>query len=113
MRVALIFLALFMATSARADPIPYNPKITMKVGQTVTLKGVRTECDGTRAPRFDSIKRRFPRVGIGEFRDGGAGTVLSDRCRKEVPARGVLFKATKSGRATFKLYKDSFDITVR
>ncbi len=38
---------------------------------------------------------------------------MSGLCKKEVPARAVLFKATKKGRTKFKLFKDSFDITVR
>jgi len=113
MRAVLIVIAFLFASSANAESIPYNPKITMKVGQTVTLKGVRTKCDGTRAPRYFSIRGKFPKVKIGEFQDGGAGTVLSDSCGKEVPARAVRFKATKAGKAKFKLYKDAFEITVR
>jgi len=113
MRTVLILVAFLFASSASAEQIPYNSKITMKVGQTVTLKGVRTRCNGTRAPRYFAIRGKFPKVNIGEFKDGGAGTVLSKSCGKEVPGRAVLFKATKKGRAEFELYKDTFVITVR
>lgn len=113
MRLVLMFVAILVATAASAEQIPYNPRITMKVGQTVTLKGVRTHCDGRRAPGYFFIKGRFPKVAIGEFKDGGSGTVDSRSCKKEVPARAVLFKATEKGRAKFELYKDRFDITVK
>ena len=113
MQLILAAILFLFASQAHAEKIPYNPKITMKVGQTVTLKGVRTQCDGKRAPSYVSISNRFPKLKIGYYKDGGKGTVMSGFCKKEVPARAVLFKATKKGRTKFKLFKDSFDITVR
>ncbi len=113
MRIVLMLGMMLFASSASADQIPYHPKIVMKVGQTVVLKGVRTRCDGKRAPGFWSIKGKFPKVKIGKFKDGGAGTVQSRSCEKNVPGRAVLFEATKKGRAKFELYEDKFDVTVR
>ena len=43
----------------------------------------------------------------------GKGTVNSKSCNKEVPARAIVFKATKKGKASFQLYGDKFVVTVK
>tara|TARA_R110000751_G_scaffold288076_4_gene393328 strand:+ start:186188 stop:186529 length:342 start_codon:yes stop_codon:yes gene_type:complete len=113
MRFFIFAVACLVATTAWAGQIPYHPKATLKVGQTVILKGVRTKCDGKRAPGFFSLRSKFPKVKIGVFKDGGKGTVNSKSCNKEVPARAIVFKATKKGKASFQLYGDKFVVTVK
>ncbi|MCC0020216.1 MAG: hypothetical protein H6888_03975 [Nitratireductor sp.] len=113
MRILILALSLAIASPALAEMIPYNPRISMKVGQTVVLKGIRSACDGNRAPNFHALSSRFPRIVLGKFKDGGTGTMESRNCGKEVPARKILFTATKKGHAKFNLYQDEFDISIR
>lgn len=95
-----------------AENIPYYPKIDIKVGQTATLKGVRGACDATKAPKFWSLFK-LPKLRTGVLLDGGHGEVNSGKCKKMVPARAILFKATKRGNEKVTIYKDKFSIRVR
>ena len=57
-------------------------------------------------PRRAALRAGFQDPKRESFRNGGGGTVDSGKCGKEVPARGVKFKATKPGSETLTIYKD-------
>ncbi len=112
--VACAFLVLLSIVNIGwAQGFPFNRNVTLSIGDSIILKGVRSACDGTRAPAWAQVKSRLPKSKTGKFSNGGAGTVISDSCGKELPARGVKFKATKSGSESFTIFKDRFRITVQ
>lgn len=107
----------FVATTAIIAASSFSPAIaqnirsnlnpTVKVGQTVTIKGVRgRECGeqpGTVA---------LPRSDLGTFSRGKLGTVNSRSCGGVTPAREVLFTAKKPGTQSLVIYEDPVTITV-
>lgn len=99
------------ATAGYAAEIPFNNKVRLKVGQSIVLKGVRNNCDANVAPSFASL-RNLPKLKTGVLKDGGAGTTESNRCRGSVPARAIIFKATKPGKERARIYGDTIKITV-
>lgn len=106
-----VSILLAIPTGVSAE-IAFNKKVSLKVGQSIVLKGVRGDCDAKRAPAFSNL-RRLPRPKTGVLKDGGAGTVTSDSCKKKVPARAIKFKATKPGKERITIYRDKFSITVK
>lgn len=119
MRFLTIFsLAVVLSFPVAAQDIKYHRSVSLKVGQSIVLKGVRNRNCGTRPPSWSSLKGRLPRTDLGRFSDGGAGTVRSNHCYKtydvrRVAARGVRFTAKKPGRARLKVFGDPVSITVR
>ncbi len=103
---------------ASAQDFRYHRSVTLKVGQSIVLKGVRNSNCGTRAPSWSSLARQLPSTSLGSFSDGGAGTVQSDFCKKRfkiksVAARGVRFTAKQRGKQKLTIFRDPVSITVR
>lgn len=110
---ALAFLLLPVGgAGAYAAEIPYKPHVSLTVGKTAVLKGVRGQC-GKAPPSWAQIKGSLPATTLGTFSDGGVGTVRSSRCGGITPARAVRFTATKAGRQNFTIFDDAFAVTVK
>lgn len=107
-----LIVLLAAAPGALAAEIPYNAKPSIKVGQTIVLKGVRSDC-GAAARSFKQIAGYLPSSKLGTFSDGGVGTVQSRSCGGPTPARAVRFTATAKGRESFTIAGDDFTITVK
>jgi hypothetical protein len=101
-----------VSNNGYAGDIPYNPKVTLKIGQAVILKGVRSRC-GKPADSWSNIARRLPKSKTGEFSNGGTGTVMSDKCGGPTPGRAVKFTATSKGKERLRIYDDNFSVTVQ
>jgi hypothetical protein len=113
----LTLLAAFAATiacttSASAQSIPANLSPTLKVGQTVVLKGVRAPTCGQTPPAFEALPGQ-PSSSLGNFSGGRVGTMNSRSCNGSTPAREVRFTAKKPGSETISVFGDSVTITVR
>ncbi len=109
--VLLSLASVAMCTSAIAQAIPYRNNVTLKVGQTAVLKGVRGEC-GSAPPAWNQLRSGLPPTALGRFSDGGLGTVNSNTCKGTTPARAVRFTATKTGSESLVIYQDAVSITV-
>jgi hypothetical protein len=97
------------ARTASGPLIPSNMSPTLKVGQTVVIKGVRGQtCGAARGP-FQNL----PTSSLGRFSGGSAGTVNSRSCGGPTPARELRFTATKPGTETLNVFDDTVTITVR
>jgi hypothetical protein len=106
------FAAIIACTSpASAQAIPSNLSPTLKVGQTVVLKGVRSKTCGQTPPPFEASE--VPSSSLGRFSAGRVGTMNSRSCNGSTPAREVRFTATKTGSETLSVFGDSVTITVR
>ncbi len=110
--VSLINL-FFISSYAYADNIPYKRSVTLKVGQSIVLKGVRSRDCGDIAEPWTPIKARLPNSILGVFSNGGEGTVKSRSCRKRVAARGIKFTAKKPGKERLLIFNDPVRITVK
>jgi len=97
----------------QAQEIHYKPEVSLKVGQSVIVKGVRGNDCGNKAPSWNHIKSKLPRSKTGKFSNGGTGTVESNKCGKSVGARAVKFKAMSAGGETLKIYGDTVKFTVQ
>lgn len=106
-------ISALLVVQSHAGDIAYKPTVTLKVGQSVILKGVRSADCGDMAPSWGHIKGRLPKSKLGSFSDGGTGTVKSGKCGDRVGARGVKFKAIKSGQEQLTIYQDKVRITVK
>lgn len=107
---ASAFAAGLMSSSAMAQNIPFNANVTLRVGQSVVLKGVRGEC-GQAAPAFKQLNR-LPKSSLGRLSDGGAGSTTSRSCGGPTPARAIRFTAQKAGSEQLTIYEDAITITV-
>ena len=103
----------FLATGANAGSIKYQKSVTLNVGQSTTLKGVRNRNCGRRTPSWSSVSAKLPSISLGRFFNGGAGTTYSRSCGGDVPARAVGFKATKPGTQRVRIFGDTISITVK
>lgn len=109
----LLFAAsILLATPVQATDFKYHRTVTLKVGQSIVLKGVRSHDCSDRAPSWDRIKRGLPRSKLGNFSNGGKGYTVSNSCGGRVAARGVKYTAKKSGKERLVIYDDSVRITV-
>lgn len=97
--------------SAAAQNIPYKASVTIAVGKSMVLKGVRGPCGGP-APSWDQVGAKLPKTTLGRFSDGGVGTVVSRSCNGTTAARGVRFTATAKGAESFVIFDDPISITV-
>jgi hypothetical protein len=113
-RMFYLFTIAFALTAVEthAKDFKYKRSVTLKIGQSVVLKGVRRGC-GKSAPTWAGIKGRLPRSKLGSFSDGGTGTYSSVRCGRKVGARGVKFTAKKAGKEKLVIFLDPFRITVK
>lgn len=99
---------------ALAQTIPYKRNVTLKVGESVVLKGVRSaDCSKTQAQSWDHVASGLPRSKLGTFSNGGTGKVNSNSCGGRVAARGVRFTARKTGSERLVVFDDAISITVR
>lgn len=104
---------LTVPTVSHAKDMPYKRTVTLKVGQSALVKGVRHRDCGAPARAFSHYRPQLPKSSLGTFSDGGVGTTQSDRCGKRVPARGVIFNAKKAGKETLNVMGDPITVTVR
>lgn len=100
-------------TMSIAKDMPYKRSVTLKVGQSALIKGIRHRDCGAPARAFSYYHRQLPKTKLGVYSDGGTGTTRSDRCGGRVPARGVVFTAKEPGKATLNIMGDPVTITVR
>jgi hypothetical protein len=112
-RITTISLAIAASvaciSSASAQQIPTNLSPTLKVGETVVIKGVRGSVCGQPAGPLAGL----PKSSLGRFSGGREGTVNSRACAGMTPARELRFTATKAGSETVSAYSDTVTITVR
>lgn len=88
----------------------YVRNVSVKVGESAIIHGARgNECG--EAPTWESAKLLLPELVTGTLTDGGVGTRQSRQCGGRVPARAILFTATRPGTEQISLYGD--DIVIR
>ncbi len=110
--LAIAAMAVMVAAPmAYAKDMPYKRTLNLKVGQSALVMGIRTNPCGAAARPFSALK--IPASSLGSFSDGGVGTTRSNRCKRVVPARGVVFTAKKPGKERLTISGDPVSITVR
>ncbi|MFD1197999.1 hypothetical protein ACFQ3K_06665 [Brucella gallinifaecis] len=88
----------------------YVRNVSAKVGDSLIIHGARgNECGD--APTWESAKLLLPELVTGTLTDGGVGTRNSRQCGGRIPARAIMFTATKPGTEQISLYGD--DIVIR
>lgn len=111
---SLVFFAVAaFALPATAKDFPYRRNVTLSVGESIVLKGVRSGDCSDEVPSWNSIAKRLPKPRLGTLSDGGPGTVQSNSCGKRVAGRGVLFTAKAKGTERFVIYDDTINVTVK
>lgn len=114
MRCAGLMLSLIVAaTPAAAAEFAYNRDVSLKVGQSIVLKGVRAGDCGEVAPSWQDLSAALPKPRLGSLSDGGTGVVDSRACKGRVAARGVRFTARKPGSESFVVFDDKITVTVK
>lgn len=109
--VAMVGVA--FALPAAAKDFPYNRNVTLSVGKSIILKGVRSSDCSDDVRSWSSVAKRLPKSKLGTFSDGGEGTVKSNSCGKVVGARGVRFTAKTKGTEQFVVFDDAIKVTVQ
>lgn len=109
----LIFASFAFIRAGDAKDFKYHKKATLKVGDSIVLKGVRSRNCGDEAPSWADVKRRLPKTEHGTFSNGGSGFTLSRSCGGRVGARGVKYTAKSSGKERLNIYDDWVRITVK
>ncbi len=109
----LAVMSVAAASEASAQSFPFNRNVTLKVGQSIVLKGVRGASCGQPPGGWRSVAGQLPQTAIGRYSDGGVGTVESSFCRGTTPARGVRFTATKPGSESLVIFGDQISVNVQ
>lgn len=110
--IAVSFSLTLFASASLAQTIPYKRNVTLNVGESIILKGVRgNDCET--APSWGHISDRMPRSKLGRLSNGGTGFVNSNACGKRVPGRAVKFTAQRSGSEQIVVFNDPISITVK
>jgi|GEM_PF-1598311 len=104
--------SLLSAVPTQATDFKYRKSVTLNVGQSIILKGVRSHNCGDKAPSWSRVRSRLPKTKLGKFSNGGDGFTDSGSCGGRVGARGILFTAKKPGKEQLTIYKDKVRITV-
>lgn len=106
----LMFTFFVLTSNTMANEITLKKKVTIRIGQSIVVKGVRPNgCDNPTPPT--SLK--LPKTSLGTFSTGKTGITKSRRCGRKVPAREVVFTAKQKGKETFEIYLDKITITVK
>lgn len=111
--LSLAISAATLALPAHAAEFHTRKSVTLKVGQSTVLKGVRGGCKDKEAPSWKKIAGKLPKSKTGSFSDAGAGTTHSKSCNGEVQARGVRYTAKSRGTETLTIYKDKVKIEIK
>jgi hypothetical protein len=101
------------ALPAFAADFLYRRNVDLVVGQSIVVKGVRSDDCTDKPPAWSGIKVKLPSAKLGSFSDGGAGTIKSNSCGKVVGARGIRFTAAAKGSETLTVLDDPVSVTVR
>lgn len=110
---ASLSFAVLFSTGVLAADFKYLKSVTLKVGQSVILKGIRhPDCEDS-APSWSRVRGHLPNSKLGTFSNGGAGTTKSRSCGGRVGARGIKFTAKKVGNERFIVADDPIRITVK
>jgi hypothetical protein len=94
-----------------APIVPFNPVVTMKVGDTRPIYAERGDCG--KLPRdWELVESDQPALRPGTFSDGGLARRFSKFCQGLTPARAIVFTATTPGIEEFEIQGDFFKMTV-
>lgn len=111
--VFLLSFGVLFSNAALAADFKYRRSVTLSVGQSAILKGMRNpDCEDS-APKWSWVRGNLPKSKLGAFSDGGRGTVKSKNCGGRVGARGVKFTAKKPGNERFIIRGDAVRVTVK
>lgn len=110
---SLVSMAVMFSTSAFAAEFKYRKSVTLKVGQSIILKGIRSADCSRAAPSWGQVRHHIPRSKLGTFSNGGAGTTKSRSCDGTVGARGVKFTAKNAGSERLVVADDPIRIRVK
>ncbi|WP_126977407.1 hypothetical protein [Frigidibacter oleivorans] len=103
-----------LAAPALAQSYVYRSDLTLRVGQSIMVYGAGSpNCARNQAPDWDAVARRLPRTDLGYFSNGGVVQLASSRCGGRIAGRGIVFTATRAGRAVLNLQGDRVTVTVR
>ncbi len=110
---AVLFVVLPIVTpSVNAQEIPYQKNVSLQIGESAIIYGVRGNC-GQPAPSWEEIAKQLPTVSTGKFSDGGVGTRWSRGCGGPTPARAIQYTATASGNEQLMLFRDPVNIEAK
>ena len=112
--LALTALATFPAPGhAQSNDIKYRKSISLKVGQSAVIHGLRGNC-GSMPSKSDIAKmeQKYGDVKVGRIVAGKAGSRRSGSCGGVTPAIEAIFVAEKPGSVQFKLFGDDVKIRV-
>lgn len=105
---ATLALTAGFAMAEAQNVIAYQPSITLHVGESAVVHGVRGDCG--KLPRAKKLKSRF--LSNGKVTYGKKGVRMSDTCKGLTPAVEVVFVATKPGQSKFEISNDIIRVTV-
>lgn len=94
-----------------APIIPFEPRVSMKLGEERNIYAVRGDC-GKLPPEWADVSAGLPVARTGSFSDGGLARRFSKFCQGLTPARGIRFTATGAGMEEFEIQGDFFKMTV-
>lgn len=98
----------FGVAAEEGGKIPFVEKLTIKVGQSAVIHGIRGDCG--QLPPASKLKPKKLKTGTLTY--GKTGIRNSRSCGGPTPAVEVIFTATKPGKERFKVEGDSMQVIV-
>lgn len=98
-----------VAVLAQETTISYKERVTLSVGQSVVIHGIRGDCGQPPAKSEISL----PALQTGTLSLGKLGVRNSGSCGGPTPAIEVIFTATTKGRESFEVEGDKISVRVK
>ncbi len=106
---AVLAVAAVPLSAQSSKRIDYQKSVTVSVGQSVVVHGIRGDCG--KLPAKGDIT--LPALTTGKLSVGAAGIRRSNSCGGDTPAVQVIFTATTPGREKFEVQGDPISVRVR
>jgi hypothetical protein len=103
------------ATPLQAQSLPApGATITLKIGQSVPLYGMRTKDCAAESPAYDRAITAMPAAKFVSYSDGGTGKRKSKACAdKDIGIRIIKITGSSAGSETLTVGTDKFNIVVK
>lgn len=112
--VTIFMLSASFVFGDEVNHIPFKEKITVKVGESIVIHGLRGECGKLPEPsEITAMEARYVDVKVGKIIAGKDGVRGSRSCGGLTPVVEAVFVAQKKGRVKLRLFGDEISIRVK
>jgi len=111
---AAVFLSATAAFADNSNKVPYRKNVSVKVGQSIVIHGLRGECGMLpKESAVTAMEKRYRDIKVGKITAGKKGVRNSASCGGRTPVVEAIFTAQQKGRVKIDLFGDIISIRVK